>query len=352
MSSPQYRACIVGLTGIGARREAENANAPLYGPMASSHAAAYHQLPQTDVVAVCDLKEDLLNTFRETWQDVWPELRLYTNCQEMLDQEQPHLVSVCTPDHAHAAITIAAAKSGAKAVLCEKPIATSLEDADRMIEACEAEGVLLSVEHTRRWDPKFVKAREMVRGGSIGPLRTVVCEQLGPRAMLFRNGTHMIDGMVFFAGAGAQWLVAELEGGFGHFTEYVGDGGHDPSTDPYASAYIHFGNGVRGFYNAYKVNMPGSVFHLQCEDGRVEVSDRGVRVIRGLGHYDWAESGVVVDSYQHERQAGAVAELIDVLENGGELISSGREARRAVAIMLGILESHHAGNVRVDVVGP
>ena len=51
---------------------------------------------------------------------------------------------------------------------------------------------------------------------------------------------------------------AELEEGFDHFTEYESDGGHDPATDPAASAYIHFANGVRAFYNSLKIDLPGS----------------------------------------------------------------------------------------------
>ena len=276
----------------------------------------------------------------------------FTNSlMKLLDTEQPDLVSVATPDHVHADITVAAAEGSARAVLCEKPIATSLEDADRMIAACEASGVLLSVEHTRRWDPRYAKARDIIRSGEIGRLCTIVAEQLGPRAMLFRNGTHIVDLICFFAESDPQWLVAELEEGFEHFTEYVGDGGHDPACDPYASAYIHFSNGVRGFYNAFKTNMPGGQSHLTCSDGRIEISARGAQIVRGRSHFEWAASELVPDSFAHERQAAAVAELIHVLENGGELVSPGREARKTVEIMLAILKSHHAGNVRVDLQG-
>ena len=97
--------------------------------------------------------------------------------------------------------------------------------------------------------------------------------------MMFRNGTHMIDMMCFFAEANPEWLVSEMEPGFEHFTEYKGDGGHDPATDPYASAYIHFDNGVRAFYNCRKMAFNGSKFSLTCENGRIEISDQKFEVI-------------------------------------------------------------------------
>jgi predicted dehydrogenase len=343
-----YKSVIVGLTGIGANRPQDPAASPLFGAMPRSHAAAYHRHPQTEVVAVCDIRPQALEDFRTRWGDVWPDVRLYTDYKEMLRQEQPDLVSVVTPDHLHADITVAAAEGGAKAILCEKPIATTLADADRMIAAAEANGVLLSVEHTRRWSPTFQKARELARQGDLGKLRTVVSNIYSPRSMLFRNGTHMIDVIVFFAESDPLWVFAELEEGFDHFTEYKSDGGHDPSTDPAASAYIHFANGVRGYYNSVKVAMPGSQFDLTFENGRMEVSDRGLTLIRGISHYEWSYANIAGGDYMFSYQLAAVAELVDALETGKPLVSTAREARKTLEIMLAMLKSHHAGNVRVD----
>ncbi|MCC6453871.1 MAG: Gfo/Idh/MocA family oxidoreductase [Caldilineaceae bacterium] len=343
-----YKAVIVGLTGIGANRPAEPAETPLFGGMPRSHAAAYHRHPATELTAVCDIRPQALEDFRTRWGDVWPEVRLYTDYQEMLRQEKPELVSVVTPDHLHADITVAAAEGGARAILCEKPIATTLADADRMIAAAEANGALLSVEHTRRWSPTFQKARELARQGDLGRLRTVVSNMYSPRSMLFRNGTHMVDVIVFFAESDPIWVFAELEEGFEHFTEYKSDGGHDPNTDPSASAYIRFANGVRGYYNSVKVPMPGSQFDLTFDNGRIEISDRGLTLIRGISHYEWSYSTILPGDYMFTYQAAAVAELVDCLESGKPLVSSGREARKTLEIMLAMLKSHHQGNVRVD----
>jgi predicted dehydrogenase len=166
--------------------------------------------------------------------------------------------------------------------------------------------------------------------------------------MLFRNGTHMVDMLNFFADAEPQWVFAELEEGFDHFTEYKSDGGHDPATDPAATAYIRYANGVRGIYHSVKVTMPGSQFELLCDKGRLEVSDRELVLVRGESHYAWSRTTLPPGEYLQTHQLGAVAELIHVLEHGGELISPGSAARQAVAVMLAMLQSHAAGNVRVD----
>lgn len=348
-SKPTYKAVIIGLTGIGARRPTEPQGVPLYGGVPRSHAAAYHQHPQTEVVGVCDIRSQAVDDFKREWSDVWPAVRGYTDYKEMLAAEQPDLVSVVTPDHLHAEITVtAAAHPGVRAILCEKPIATTLTDADRMIAAAAQYNVLLSIEHTRRWAPQFHTARELIRSGELGPLRSITSNMYSPRSMLFRNGTHMVDMIGFFAEAEPQWVFAELEEGFDHFTEYKSDGGHDPATDPAATAYIHYTNGVRAIYHSMKVTMPGSQFELLCDKGRIEVSDRELVLIRGESHYAWSRTTLPAGEYLQTHQLGAVAELIQVLENGGELISPAPAARQAVAVMLAMLKSHAEGNVRVN----
>ncbi len=210
-TKPTYKAVIIGLTGIGARRPVEPSGVPLYGGAPRSHAAAYHQHPQTEVVGVCDIRQAALDDFTREWGDVWSNVRGYTDYKTMLAVEQPDLVSVVTPDHLHADITVtAAAQPSVRAILCEKPIATTLADADRMIAAAAEHNVLLSIEHTRRWAPAFHAARELIRSGELGSLRSITVNMYSPRSMLFRNGTHMVDMLNFFAEAEPQWVFAEL----------------------------------------------------------------------------------------------------------------------------------------------
>lgn len=347
---PAYRAVIVGLTGIGARRPTESRNLPIYDAMPRSHAAAYYRHPQTQVVAVCDIRQELLDHFKRDWADVWPEVRCYTDYRAMLTEEKPDLVSVCTPDHLHTDITVDAANGGAKAIFCEKPIATTLADADRMIAAAVANNALLSIDHTRRWSPIFLKARDLVRSGEFGSLRGIVGSLYDPRAMLFRNGTHWVDTICFFAEAEPVWVFAELEAGFAHFTEYKSDGGHDPKTDPAVTAYIQFANGVRTVYNSLKVTLPGShnYFELVCDKASLLVSDRGLSVTRSASYVETSTANIAVDDHIFTYQLGAVAELIRVLEQGGQLVSPAREARKTLEIMLAMLRSHEQGNVRVN----
>ncbi len=343
-----YKAAIIGLTGIGARRPGDQDNTTPYGPIPQSHAAAYQAHPQTDVVAVCDIRQEMLDNFRQSWQDVWPDMHYYTDYRAMLAKERPDLVSVVTPDHRHADMTVDAANGGAKAIFCEKPIATTLADADRMIAACEANHVLLSVDHTRRWYPAYQQARDLIRGGELGPLRSLVTSLFSKRAMLFRNGAHLIDMLHYFAEADAQWVWAELEAGFDHFDRYRGDGGHDPASEPAVSGYIHFANGLRAFYESAKLAYPGAQFTLTCENGRIEINDQELQVIRPAADGKFERTVVAPEPGIEAGLLAAVSELVNAVEHGRELTSSGRSARRTLEVMLAMLRSHALGNVRVN----
>ncbi len=166
--------------------------------------------------------------------------------------------------------------------------------------------------------------------------------------MLFRNGTHTIDTICFFAESDPAWVSAELEEGFDHFTEFNNDGGRDPAFDPAASAYIRFANGVRAFYNGVKTQMLGSQLELQCDGGRIEVSERGALLVQSHSHVAWTRRELRAGRYMYTQQLGAVAELVDAIENGRALVSPAREARKTLQIIMAILKSHDGGNSRID----
>src|SRR5260370_33900747 len=115
----------------------------------------------------------------------------------------------------------------------------------------------MCVDYTRRWMPEFVEARRLLRSCGIGRLSQIVLQIGGPRAMLFRNHTHMIVLLNYYAEADPDWVVAELEPNFSDYgTTYRGDGGTDPSTDPGANYYVAFANGVRAYVTGMKDTVP------------------------------------------------------------------------------------------------
>ncbi len=87
------------------------------------------------MVAGCDISPTArASVFRDRWSTRWPGLKVYADYREMLQTERPELVAVVTPDHLHRGVVEVAIEAGARGIFCEKPIATTLEDADAIVD--------------------------------------------------------------------------------------------------------------------------------------------------------------------------------------------------------------------------
>lgn len=93
--------------------------------------------------------------------------KVYACCQEMLEDPLVDAVCICTPNKYHAALSIAAMEAG-KHVLCEKPIATTIEEGNSMIEASERTGKILMIAHDLKFEYAHKKAKEILLSGEMG----------------------------------------------------------------------------------------------------------------------------------------------------------------------------------------
>ncbi len=348
-----YRIGIVGAGTISIDRPPELSGTPLkHETNLASHVGSLGLSPRAELAALCDIRPEALEQFSEVWGDRWPDTRTYTDHRQMLADGNLDVVVVATSDHMHADIVVDAGGAGVKGVLCEKPLATTLEDADRMIQACERSGVVFTVDHTYRYRKSYHAIRQAVRAGAIGPVSYVITTMRGPRAMLFRNGTHMIDGLVFFAESSPAQVFARLEDGFDDWDRYKGDGGKLPQFDPGATGFVLFENGVRAVYAGEKQSAVGSGYELWGPDGRITY-DQATALVT-LHTLDEASGAMVsrpLETGDHQVHSinAAYEEMFDLIERGGESVSSAREARKTLQILLGFLKSHQQGGKLVDV---
>ena len=358
---PTYRAGIVGLTGIAASAPAAPPSPVLGSVHGGSHAAAYARHPNVEVVGACDLVPERCEEFLERWGDRWPNVETYGDYRAMLSAGKLDLLSVVTSDHRHTQIVVDAAEAGVKGIYCEKPFATTLADVDRMVEACRKHNVVISVDHTRRWRPLWYQVRTLIRSGELGELRRIVASLAGPRAMIFRNGTHLLDMICFFADSEPEWLMGELDDEHRDYPpRYAGDGGRDPATDPGGSAYIHFKNGVRAFLNASKTSFSAFELMLFCDKGRVRVDDAtgaaevwqpGVAELAQGKPVRWLLPQAAVTTGALEAGLSELISHVETAQQGkappAPLASPPEAGRRVLEILLAILQSNHAGSAKV-----
>ncbi|TFG22856.1 MAG: Gfo/Idh/MocA family oxidoreductase [Promethearchaeota archaeon] len=98
---------------------------------------------------------------------------VYSDYKKMLDKEELDIVEILLPHNLHAEATIYAANKGIKGISVQKPMALSLEEADKMIEACNNSGSLLSIFENFMFIPHIMKAKELIDQDYIGDLSSV-----------------------------------------------------------------------------------------------------------------------------------------------------------------------------------
>jgi len=290
------------------------------GGISRSHARAYQQHGKVNLVAAADINPEALKKFA----DQFSISAKYTDYREMLKKESLDLVSVCTWQGTHAEITIAAAESGAKGILCEKPMATNLGEADAMIEACNRSGTKLVVCHQHRFDAINVEARKLVQEGVIGQ-PTMAFRRSG--GGLLNNGTHYIDGVRYVLGdPETEWVMGQVERRTDRYERRC-------RIEDLCMGLICFSGGTRLVIES---DLPGpelSAPLIYGTEGTLRAGDGRLLLLndKKLG---WQEIKPT------EEGTTQLAELIAWIEGGvKEHRGSGRQARYIMEIMMAIYES-------------
>ncbi|HAH20855.1 MAG: hypothetical protein A2Y00_03175 [Omnitrophica WOR_2 bacterium GWF2_43_52] len=244
------------------------------GRISKIHTAVLNQLPGAEICAVCDIVEERAKAYAE-------ELKCfcYTDYHDLLKSKEIDVVNICTPTHMHVTMAVDAALAG-KHVVTEKPMATTLADADKMIETCKRNGVKLFVVKQNRYNPPIVKLKEAISEGRFGKIffgKTSVYWQRDQKyynehewfrtrdmggGVLINQASHNIDMLC--------WLLGPVESVYAKIQTFT----HSIETEDFGLGIIKFKNGALGVIEAttcvYPKNIEGSIT-IFGENGSVKV---------------------------------------------------------------------------------
>lgn len=221
MGGKKYKAVVIGCGKIGAEEWNYSRNIK-----PATHAAAYFKNPKVELVGLCDIDPEKLKKVKK----LFPGISLYYSAKKMLKETKPDIVSVATHANTHYKFVKMAADSGVKAIVCEKPMADSLKQAQKMVKLCRQKKCLLFIDHSRHFDPLIQKWQEKVKKGILGKVLHANCFYHNG---FFNNGTHMIDLLMMYLGK-----VESTIGVFNHSTS-------NPKRDKNIDALIFFKGGSR-----------------------------------------------------------------------------------------------------------
>ena len=344
-----YRAGIIGTGGIAGMGILGMHDEEDIGEkkVRASHAGGYDATEGVELVAVADVDEAKLDRFGEAW-DI-PETGRYVGHEAMLAEEDLDVVSVCTPSYLHAEHVLDAARSAAapSLVWCEKPIASSVSDAEKMVDVCAETETELLVNHSFRFTSKLRRLRALIQNDDIvGEVHSVATQF---RMELLRNSTHLLDTLVYLLGARAEQVSGYVTGeneavGSLEAAEQVDDAGGGGFVVMDDGTFVTIDCTVPRDPSSMTLSVIGSEgkLYLNNDDGewrfwRLEDGEHVEAPLPGIeGAWTWEED-------YRDAFANAAGDIVSVLDGDIENPSTGAEATRSMEIIAAFYISHYTG---------
>jgi UDP-N-acetyl-2-amino-2-deoxyglucuronate dehydrogenase len=324
------------------------------GRISERHFDAIENNPHLTLVGVCD---DLPERARLAGEKM--SVPAFTNYTTMLAEVPADVVAICTPSGLHPRHGIIAAERGLH-VICEKPMATRLEEADALVRACDEAGVYLFVVKQNRLNPAIQLLKRSIDQGRFGRIYLANTTVRWNRPQSYYDmapwrGTWEFDGGAFMNQAShyvdmIQWLVGPVTA----VTAKTATLARRIESEDTGIALVRFRSGALGVIEvtmlAYPRNMEGSIAILG-EKGSVKV---GGTALNRIEHWEFAE----YDDIDREAEALKAApnplsvygsghrpyyeNVVKVLRGEAAPGTDGREGRKSLELILGIYESARA----------
>ena len=323
------------------------------GRIATNHFDAIAKVEGLELVAVCDSVADRARSAGEAQGVPW-----FTALDAMLAEVECDAVALCTPSGLHPQHGIIVAQAG-KHVISEKPMAISLEAADRLIDACDRAGVHLFVVKQNRLNPAVQLIKRAIDKGRFGRiyLANVTVRWTRPQEYYDSapwRGTWEFDGGAIMNQAShyvdlVQWLVGPVESVVAKTATLA----RRIETEDTGAAVMRFRSGALGVLEVtmltYPRNMEGSITILG-ERGSAKV---GGLAVNRVEHWQFAEyddddklvetvatNPTSVYGFGHE---GYYRNVLAVLQGRAQPDTDGRQGRKSLELILGIYESAKSG---------
>jgi UDP-N-acetylglucosamine 3-dehydrogenase len=300
------------------------------GLMGENHARVYSQLPNVELVGVADIDKGKATSVARSHS-----CKAYADYHDLLDMN-PQALSIAVPTTLHQEVASDAIQKGIN-ILVEKPIADTLEDANKLIEAARQKQIKLMVGHIERFNPAIIKLKELIDNGLLGNIISISAKRVGPYnsrikdvGVLVDIGTHDIDIMSYLYGEPVKEVYASA-GSVVH--EY----------EDHAIVMLNFSKGRSGVIETNWLT-PHKV--------------RTLTVIgsKGYAEVNYTESSLSISDREWIREAKINKEeplklelehFVDCIRHDKDPLVSGEVGRQALQVALEAVASYRTRKVRV-----
>ncbi len=312
------------------------------GFIGNVHLRAWSKVKGSRIIAAVDLIGGKAKRAAEAYKaPYW-----LTDYTKVLEMREVDIVDVCTPTYTHAEIVVSAAKSG-KHVLCEKPIALRLSDADDMIGAARKAGVKFMVAHCLRFWPEYVESKRLVESGAIGEPRIARAYRLSPFPEWApwhkdrRLGGGVFVDMSIHDVDFLRWAMGEVE-------EVFARGGTlktaDSTSHDFTHAILKFKSGAIAYVEGSWIQPPGFPFTTYLEivgtHGMLAVDNHSPAALKV---YRPGEPPAVYTPFEEDAYDKEVKHFYECIVRDLEPAVPGEEAKKTLEVTLAAVKSVDEG---------
>ncbi|MFP4579923.1 MAG: Gfo/Idh/MocA family protein [Candidatus Sumerlaeia bacterium] len=312
---------------IGCGRPLRTEGATGFG-MAHRHIAGFKRNGKCELVAVADISRENAEAFI---QEHNPKAAIYEDYGKMVEEIKPDIVSICLWPHLHAQVIRHIAPMGIRAIHCEKPMDIHWDDCLEMVDLCHKHNVQLTINHQRRFNKPFLKAKELIDSGVIGDLERMESAWHN----FFDAGTHWLDMLFYFNNdVPATWAMGQIDirGAKRSFGALQAGQG---------MVTFRFENGVRAtYFCGLNHEDIGCMIRVFCQYGIIEITSQHpwLRLLE-FKQPGWNEIDTGESIHDDAAIYRGIDNLIECLESGETPLLSGDYAIRATEIIFAAHES-------------
>ena len=329
------------------------------GRISPNHIAAAIE-NNLDIVALCDIDESKMNTTVQNF-NLPNETKKYVDYKEMIQNEKPELVAICTESGKHGQIALDCIDAGSNLII-EKPIALSLEEADEIIDKAKEKNLKVSACHQNRFNKSVQKIREAVEKNRFGKLLHGTAhirwnrdnnyyKQASWRGTWEQDGGALMNQCIHNIDL-LRWMMGD------EITEIVGMTDNmihkEVEAEDLGLALIKFKNGsygvVEGTTNIYPQNLEETLY-IFGEKGTVKAGGKSVNLIEEWHFADNLDNPEEVKEKYHENPPNVYgfghnplyADVIDAVINDRAPYVTAIDGRNALELVLAIYKSSAEG---------
>jgi len=325
------------------------------GLIADFHARSIGDIPNAKLVGCCDKIPDRAKSLADKFG-----VRAFDDYEQMLDSDEIDIVTIATPSGFHMEPTIDAAKAG-KHVICEKPLEITLERIDAMIEAHEKAGTRLGGIFPYRFNDMMEPLREAINSGRLGVITYASIFvpwwrtdeyykdswhgtwKLDGGGALMNQSIHMVD------------MLCDVMPPIETVQAFTCKLGHPQiETEDTAVAVLRYTNGALGMIYGTTASFPGQFrrFEITGTKGTIinvensitvwqfaDEKPEDAKVLKKFGEIEGGGGVADPAAITHENHTRNFKAFLDALETSEDFWIDGKEARKAVEVILAIYES-------------